>query len=222
MSRRLPVLICLLLVLAASMTHVAAGFGSLEQGTRGAAVGWLAASGIDAGIAVLMWRLMAGNAAGRRWAVAGIVLMSAVSAYANLDHALGVAAAEQLASTVLTAWHGSPWWQVARVLVLSVTLPALTIVLAAVAHSDAMPTAPTPVLAPARRARAARGANANAQPLTVVPDERLSLAVAHYVAHPLASDLAIADATDIPRSTVGRWRRAGLLDAPTKQEASNA
>lgn len=48
MSRRLPVLACLVLVLAASMTHVAAGFGSLERGTAGTVVGWLAALGMVA------------------------------------------------------------------------------------------------------------------------------------------------------------------------------
>lgn len=221
MSRRaLPVLACLVLVLAASMTHVAAGFGSLELGERGRVVGWLAALGIDAGIAVLMWRLMEGERAGRRWAVAGIVLMSAVSAYANLDHALAVAAGDDLASSMLTAWHRSPWWQAARVLVLSVTLPALTVVLAAVAHSDAVPAPLAPLPAGARPARAARGAQSSARPPATVLDERLALALAHLAAHPLDTDLAIADATGVPRSTIGRWRRAGLL-TPT-QEAAHA
>lgn len=222
MSRRLPVLACLVLVLAASMTHVAAGFGSLERGTAGSVVGWLAALGIDAGIAVLMWRLMEGSAGGRRWAVLGIALMSAVSAYANLDHALGIAAAEQLASTALTTWHAAAGWQVARVLVLSVTLPALTVVLAAVAHSDAAPAVPAPAPARARRARAARTMPAAARQPASAPDERIERARAHLAAHPYANDLAIAEATGIPRSTVGRWRREGHLTDRTIKEDAHA
>lgn len=97
-------------------------------------------------------------------------------------------------------------------LVLSVTLPALTVVLAAVAHSDAAPTAPTvpaPAPARARRARAARVAPST----PAQPDERTLRARAHLAAHPYANDLAIAEATGIPRSTVGRWRRSGELSS---------
>lgn len=126
----------LALVLVASITHVAASFSVLEPGH---VVGWIAAVAVDIGIASLIWRLVGGEPRGRWWALAGVVIMAGVSAWANLDAALTVAAAGTGASSVLTAWHADAYWQVARVVILSVTLPALTVVLAAVAHSDAAP-----------------------------------------------------------------------------------
>lgn len=137
------VLAVLTLILAASVSHVARGFGAFESGTAGLVVGWGAALAIDAGIAVLMYRVVTGRP-GHRWAVAGILLMGAVSIYANLDHALTVAAAESLAPRSLIDWHASAGWQIARVVILSATLPVLTIILAAVAHSGAKGVAATP------------------------------------------------------------------------------
>jgi len=195
---RLALLVCLGLVLAASITHVASAFGTLE---RGPVVGWLAALGIDAGIAVLMWRLMTGQAARPRWTKAGILLMAGVSAWANLDHGLTVAVDAGSASAELAAWHGSLGWQAARVVVLSVTLPALTVILAAVAEVGGAPTlAPPPPKG--RKAPESsppeRGVDARARALALY-DGGLS-------------QTAIGKEMGIPRTTVQRWVTKGAVD----------
>lgn len=49
--------------------------------------------------------------------------------------------------------------------------------------------------------------------------DRLALVLAHVAAHPLATDTDITAATGVARSTVGRWRRAGML-APAAEHAA--
>ena len=51
--------------------------------------------------------------------------------------------------------------------------------------------------------------------------DRLALVLAHVAAHPLATDVDITSATGVPRATVGRWRRRGLLDPPTAEHSLN-
>ena len=210
---RIALLICLGLVLAASITHVASSFGSLEDGQ---VVGWLAALGIDAGIAVLMWRLMTGRTDRPRWSKAGVLLMALVSAWANLDHALSVAIGEDNVSGALSTWHGSPTWQVARVLMLSITLPVLTVILAAVvegeqtdeqADGERAPYRP-PVLVEVTPRRLANPRERSRVGSQSVPTGDQAAVLAYAGEHPEATQREISDATGVPRSTVGRWLKA--------------
>ena len=209
---RIALLICMVLVLAASITHVASSFGSLEDGQ---VVGWLAALGIDAGVAVLMWRLMTGQTERPRWSKSGIVLMALVSAWANLDHALTVATDNETV-TILSTWHGSSFWLVGNVLMLSITLPVLTVILAAVIEGERADEQPAEELAPYRapllvelsterlgqpRERARKGSPA------VLTDDRAAV-LTYASEHPGSTQKDIAEATGVPRSTVGRWLKA--------------
>ena len=235
-GRRVPIIACLVLILAASMSHVANAFGAYERPTAWPYWGWLAAVGIDAMIAVLMWRLMSGRRlGGDGWALAGVVLASTVSAQANLAHALAVAVERNIGVGILERWVESGFWQVAAVLTVSVTLPVFVGILAAVAHGDSrpsaklpvppMPTATWPTAEPAPAWAAFADANYSHRSPAKRQGKTRMLAVAAADAARLAAvqenvrrfglrpDAVIADATGVPRSTVGYWRRAGKLPA---------
>ena len=141
------------------------------------------------------------------------------------------------------------------VLAVSITLPVLVGVLAAVAHRDAVAVGEPETLAAPKRERRARAprsehddwrtarARAAARWNEIDPAvvgaldglatgalvmgsptadaDRLALVLAHVAAHPLATDVDITSATGVPRATVGRWRRRGLLDPPTAEHSLN-
>lgn len=234
-GRRLPIIACLVLILAASMSHVANAFGAYERSTAWPFWGWLAAVGIDATIAVLMWRLMSGQRlGGDHWALAGVVLASVVSAQANLAHALAVAVERNIGVGVLAAWIDTAGWQVLSVLTVSVTLPVFVGILAAVAHGDARTDAgayPATAAAlagdgtfyvhrtPARRQGKAAALAAAGRTPTANAD-RLALAVANVARHGMRPDAVIAADTGVPRSTIGYWRRSGQLAADRNGAAS--
>ncbi len=241
MSRRLLALaVCWVLVNAASVTHSAWSFAQLERSGWWWLVGVVAAVGTDAGMAALTWLAMERRREQRSfgWPVLGVLIAGGAVAYANVDHALGV----------VGAWPTLTWWVRSRVLVLSLVLPSLTVLMSALvehehaseddyedeadereverawaaelarrehAHDERMaalkygrwvvPVEPTPARAPTASAS---------------DDERLAAARAHVTTHGFTTDADVSEATGVPRSTIGRWRRAGLL-TPT-QEAAHA
>lgn len=110
------------LCLLASLTHVAAAFGALENQASGFRhVAWIAALGVDAGLAALAWASGERKRRGlRSWPLmVGVALFCAVSAFANMDHALSVA-----------PWGALDTWGRARAVLLSVTLPCMVVYLA--------------------------------------------------------------------------------------------
>lgn len=249
MSRRALLMLaaCMVLMLAFSMVHVAAAVGALSADPR---TGWLAALALDAGVAMLMWLVVEGEVrSARRWAVRGIALMAYMSMFANADASLVVLAGRESTHPVLIALHGSAAWQVARWLTFSLPIPAVVLVLAAVLHLDHEQASEDDyedeadereverawAAELARREHAHDGGDGSAQvramggsrraharppTASASDDERLAAARAHVTTHGFTTDADVSDATGVPRSTVGRWRRAGLLT--TTQEASHA
>lgn len=229
MNRRTLYLLApsMMLMLAFSMIHVAESVGVLSAHPR---TGWIAAVAVDAGVAMLMWLVVEGDVRlARRWAVGGIALMAYMSAFANADAVLAIIAARPDASAVLVNLHRSAFWQVAQWLTFSLPIPAVIIVLAAVLHLDHAPVAEAE---PAKRRARTHKDEPAAWP--VVPElgvwttyrppaertptadaDRLALVRAHVAAHGPCADVDIATATGVPRATVGRWRRQGLLAVPT-------
>ncbi|MEO8082542.1 MAG: hypothetical protein ABI780_01835 [Ardenticatenales bacterium] len=223
------------LVNAASVTHSAWAFAQLERSGYWWIVGLVAAVGTDAGMAALTWIAMERRRDGGSlwWPVLGVVLAGAAVAFANVDHALGVAG----------AWATLTPWVKWRVVVLSLVLPALTVLMSALVEGEHA-SAHVPVKT--KRTRKAKDetsaavepevstralasdeddepaelppVRAHAPPQPGMGDERIEAVRAHVAAHPDATDVQIDDATGVPRATVGRWRRRGLLDvssAPT-------
>lgn len=226
MSRRLLALaVCWVLVNAASVTHSAWSFAQLERSGWWWLVGVVAAVGTDAGMAALTWLAMERRREQRPfgWPVLGVLIAGGAVAYANVDHALGV----------VGAWPTLTWWVRSRVLVLSLVLPSLTVLMSALvehehASDDRTDRLPTHREIQERVAmlKLTRSLAEVASPIVRAPtapandDERLAAARAHVAAHGFTTDAVVSDATGVPRSTVGRWRRAGLLT--TTQEASHA
>lgn len=237
MSRRAAVglSVCMLLVLAYSMIHVSESVGMLSTDPR---TGWLAAGAVDAGLAMLMWLIVEGEVRiARRWAVGGVALMAYMSMFANADAVLAVIVKQAGASAVLVAIHDSAFWQIVRWLTFSVPIPALVIVVAAVLHLDHAEL--VAVAAPKRERRARAGLREPAvwphdellgewttvdpiPPVLPTADAvRLAHVRAHVAAHPLATDTDVHGATGVPRSTVGRWRRAGMLTPAAAEHSLN-
>lgn len=226
MSRRLLALaVCWVLVNAASVTHSAWSFAQLERSGWWWLVGVVAAVGTDAGMAALTWLAMERRREQRPfgWPVLGVLIAGGAVAYANVDHALGV----------VGAWPTLTWWVRSRVLVLSLVLPSLTVLMSALvehehASDDRTDRLPTHREIQERVAmlKLTRSLAEAASPIVRAPtapasdDERLAAARAHVTTHGFTTDADVSDATGVPRSTVGRWRRAGLLT--TTQEASHA
>lgn len=238
MSRRMVTLAGFwVLVNAASVTHSAWAFAQLERDGYWWLVGLVAAVGTDAGMAALTWIAMERRRDGGSliWPVVGVVLAGAAVAFANVDHALGVAG----------PWAGLSTWVQCRVIVLSLVLPALTVLMSALVEGEHA-SAHVPVKA--KRTRKAKDEttgtaepevstdapttdedepaelppiHAHNPPPPGVGDERVAAVLAHMAAHPGATDVSIEGATGVARSTVGRWRRRGLLDPPTVEHSLN-
>ena len=219
MTRRMLALAaCWVLVNLASVTHTAWSFAQLERAGWWWLVGVVAAVGTDAGMAALTWLAMERRREQRPfgWPVLGVLIAGGAVAYANVDHALGV----------VGAWGVLTWWVRSRVLVLSLVLPGLTVLMSAlVEHEHAggrsepegtrVSDAVDLVLKLAREQMPTQDAAPTEDSPTPIADaDRLALVLAHMAAHPGATDVDITSATGVPRATVGRWRRRGLLDAP--------
>ena len=219
MSRRMLALAaCWVLVNLASVTHTAWSFAQLERPGWWWLVGVVAAVGTDAGMAALTWLAMERRREQRPfgWAVLGVLIAGGAVAYANVDHALGV----------VGTWATLSWWVRSRVLVLSLILPSLTVLMSAlVEHEHAsghaepegtrVSDAVDLVLKLAREQMPAQDVAPTAGPPTPADADRLALVLDHVAAHGPSADVDIATATGVPRSTVGRWRRDGLLAVPT-------
>lgn len=250
MSRRALLMLaaCMVLMLAFSMVHVAAAVGALSADPRTGWLAALALDAGVAMLMWLVVEGEVRSA--RRWAVRGIALMAYMSMFANADASLVVLAGRESTHPVLIALHGSAAWQVARWLTFSLPIPAVVLVLAAVLHldheqvseDDYEDEADEREVERAWAAELARREHAHDERMAalkygrwVVPveptparaptasasdDERLAAARAHVTTHGFTTDADVSDATGVPRSTIGRWRRAGLL-TPT-QEAAHA
>lgn len=108
------------LSLAASVSHVAWAFNTLER-PGGEWAGWVAALSVDCGLAALAYAIQQRKRARRGtlslWA--GVLAFASISAYANTLHALSVAGTS-----------------LAKALILSATLPALVVYLGEIVSSD--------------------------------------------------------------------------------------
>lgn len=228
---------CWVLVNAASMTHTAWSFAQLERPGRWWLVGVVAAVGTDAGMAALTWLAMERRREQRPfgWPVLGVLIAGGAVAYANVDHALGV----------VGTWATLTWWVRSRVLVLSLVLPGLTVLMSALVehehaggqeHAGGEESNDGDWRADGARAAerwrqidpavvsALVGGGPGTRPAMPTPTadaDRLALVLAHLAAHPRATDVDITNATGVARSTVGRWRRAGMLSAPMAELSLN-
>jgi len=123
-----------LLTLAASMGHVAWAFGTLEF-AGSAWVGWLAALAVDAGLAALAYgvqqRKRARRSARDLWA--GVLLFAAISAFANLLHAMTAVTGE---TVTLVTFGTVDALALAKAVILSASLPVLVVYLGEVVSSD--------------------------------------------------------------------------------------
>jgi len=108
-----------LLALAASISHVAWTFNTLEQPSHVWA-GWVAAIAVDAGLAALAYAIQQRKRAGRsvRSLWAGVIVFASISAYANTLHALSLSG------------------DMFKAIVLSATLPLLVVYLGEIVSSD--------------------------------------------------------------------------------------
>lgn len=122
------------LALAASLTHVAWAFGTLEfEGQEWN--GWLAALAVDAGLAALAYAIQQRRRAKRPiWTLwLGVILFASISAFANVLHALTV----QTGLDVTTSTFGQvDVLALAKAIILSATLPLLVVYLGEVVSSD--------------------------------------------------------------------------------------
>lgn len=141
--------IALATVLAASWTHVAGTFGTLEHGgppawlaRQGWLIGPLAAVAVDLGLLGLTWgvgaRKRAGQDTGDLWL--GVAVFAALSALANLDHALSVLGqhppfAPGMGADAAATWAALDWYARVKVVALSATLPLLAIYLTRVVET---------------------------------------------------------------------------------------
>lgn len=123
-----------LLAMAASIHHLAWTFGTAEQ-TGLAGLGWIPAVGVDAGLAALAYTIQQRKKAQREtrnlWV--GLVGFAAISALANLYHALAVAAPALPALEELINSLGT---NVAKALLLSASLPVMYIFLGEIVAGD--------------------------------------------------------------------------------------
>lgn len=225
MSRRAWALaVCWALVNGASITHSAWAFAKLEHSTGWWwVIGLVGALGTDAGMAVLTWEAMQRKRGGGGWRmmfwpVAGVLLAAAAVGFANVAHGF----------SIMGAWSTLTWWERVHVIGLGLVLPALTVLMSALVeaeHASAHTTTTTEpeVSTPEEPAELPPIRPPNV-PLPTADDVRLAHVRAHVATHPLATDVDVYNATGVARSTVGRWRRAGLLDplAPPTIERNGA
>lgn len=251
MSRRMLALAaCWVLVNLASVTHTAWSFAQLERPGWWWLVGVVAAVGTDAGMAALTWLAMERRREQRPfgWPVLGVLIAGGAVAYANVDHALGVVGAWGVLtwwvrSRVLVLSLVLPG--------LTVLMSALVEHEHAGEHGgeweDEHAEHNTREVERARAAAEARErdvegwgydrervgewerlervsaklVSAAERGVPIADADRLALVLAHVAAHPRATDVDITSATGVPRATVGRWRRAGMLSEPPAQHSLN-
>lgn len=208
--------------IVASWWHLAETFATLERPGRWY-IGALAATAVDLGLAVLALALAHQAHHGRptRDLMAATVLFAAISALANLDHALTVLTGATPTTASVAALDPLA---LGRAVVFSATLPVLVVVLAHVVDRMAAPSwAPTRVAAgtgqQAGRTTTANtkkrsrpptgGANGRQRPPT--PAERAAIMGA-ITDNPGATWPELAEAVGRPRTTVQRWVGV-MLDA---------
>ncbi len=122
------------LALAASVSHLAWAFGTLEfSGSEW--VGWLAAISVDAGLAALAYGIQQRKRArrGARYLWVGVVVLSGISAFANLLHGLTATTGEAVRLATFTIVDTLA---LAKAIVLSASLPILVVYLGEVVSSD--------------------------------------------------------------------------------------
>ena len=121
--------------LAASVSHVAWAFGTLEQPGWGQFVGWLAAIAVDLGLAVLAYgiqqRKRAGRSARDLWI--GVIFFALISAFANILHAVAI---ETGGKVVLETFNTLDHLTLAKAIFLSASLPLLVIYLSEIVSAD--------------------------------------------------------------------------------------
>jgi signal transduction histidine kinase len=122
------------LAMAASISHLAWTFGTVER-PGWEALGWIPAVAVDAGLAALAYTIQQRKRANKRTAGlwVGVVGFAVVSALANLYHALAV---EAVANPVIHSLITSLVIQGAKALVLSATLPIMYIFLGEIVSGD--------------------------------------------------------------------------------------
>lgn len=236
------------LTLLASLAHVAAAFGALEAlgppawlAAVGPFTAVLAAVAVDLGLGATVWsigeRARRGETARVFWIAAAI--LTCVSAFGNVDHALGVVGHGQDAAA---AWAAMGAYGRVRVGLLSAALPLVVVVLSAALETLAHTEAPAPKLGahvgrdddtrgtprqkksrPTSGAQVADAASAHAsgRPRAArsgrAPSdgERRALRAAAHGA-PDATIAELARTVGAPRQTVSRWvgelERAGELE----------
>lgn len=109
-----------LLALISSMSHVAWTFSTLERPGQEWA-GWLAAIAVDCGLASLAYAIQQRRRLNRRSTMslwAGVIVLTSISAYANVIHALSVSG------------------DLFRAVILSVTLPLLVVYMGEIVSSN--------------------------------------------------------------------------------------
>lgn len=117
--------LALALALTGSLTHVAWGFATLEQGNL--VLGYIQAIAVDVGLFAIAVGIQQNRAQGRPTGAlwGGVFFFSAISTYANLLHGLAFAS-----PLVLPGWE---WLVALRPFLLSAVLPILVVYLAEVA-----------------------------------------------------------------------------------------
>jgi hypothetical protein len=123
-----------ILAMGASIQHLAWTFGTVERAGF-EWLGWIPAIAVDAGLAALAYTIQQRKKAKRptRALWAGVVGFAVVSALANLYHGLAV---EAVVTPALAPLLTSTFVQVAKVVVLSATLPVTYIFLGEIVSGD--------------------------------------------------------------------------------------
>lgn len=120
------------LALAASVSHLAYTFGTVE---RNAAWGWVSAIAVDTGLAALAYTIQQRKTAKRKTASlwAGVAFFAGISALANFYHALSV---ESGGAVAVSSLYSADWLELAKAVILSATLPAMVIYLGEIVSGD--------------------------------------------------------------------------------------
>jgi hypothetical protein len=123
-----------LLALLSSVSHLAWTFATLEPADR-AWAGWIPAIAVDAGLAALAYSIQQRKRANQStralwW---GVAAFAAISAIANLYHALSV---EGGARVTLDTLASIDWLQLVLAVVLSATLPGMVLYMGEIVSSD--------------------------------------------------------------------------------------
>lgn len=195
--------LALTLALAGSLRHLAATFATIDGN---AAMGWMQAVAIDAGVFALTYSIRARKAAKRKTAPIwiGVSLFTAISIYGNLAYGL-------LATT-----RSLPAWILAsRPYVLAATLPVLVLYLAEILSDDRQAMAEAEARQAAATARQAAKTDGNtriATPLDTANAERqaaktarLAALQAAKAAKPNATITELAAEIGVSRATIRNY-----------------